>query len=111
MKEGNNHIILCERGIKTFENATRNTLDISSIPVVKHLTKLPIIVDPSHAAGRRDLIESLSLASIAAGADGLLIETHLTPSESISDSEQAIDFDDLEKILKKIKKVALLVKD
>ena len=107
MKEGNNHIILCERGIKTFENATRNTLDISSIPVVKHLTKLPIIVDPSHAAGRRDLIESLSLASIAAGADGLLIETHLTPSESISDSEQAIDFDDLEKILKKIKKVAL----
>lgn len=111
LKEGNKKIILCERGIKTFENSTRNTLDISSIPVVQHLTSLPIIVDPSHAAGRRDIVEALCLASIAAGADGLLIETHLNPSESISDSEQAIDFNDLEKILKKIKKVALLVKD
>ena len=75
-KEGNTNIILCERGIRTFENSTRFTLDISAIPVLKEKTPYPIIVDPSHAAGDKNYIESLSLAAIAAGADGLMIEVH-----------------------------------
>jgi len=102
---GNNQVILCERGIRTFETATRNTLDISSVPIVKGLTKLPIIVDPSHASGRRDLITSLSLASIAAGSDGLMIEVHPHPEESVSDKDQAISLDEFARLLKKVKNV------
>lgn len=102
MVNGNDQIILCERGIKTFENSTRNTLDISSIPVVKGITKLPIIVDPSHASGRRDLIKPLSLAAIAAGSDGLMVEVHPNPNDSISDSDQAISFDEFLEIMNKV---------
>ncbi|KUO75366.1 MAG: phospho-2-dehydro-3-deoxyheptonate aldolase [Desulfosporosinus sp. BRH_c37] len=87
---GNSRVILCERGIRTFEPSTRNTLDLSAVGVAKELSHLPVIVDPSHAAGRRDLIASLSKAAIAAGADGLLIETHPNPAEAVSDGPQSL---------------------
>lgn len=87
---GNPQVILCERGIRTFEPSTRNTLDLSAVGVAKELSHLPVIVDPSHAAGRRDLISSLSKAAIAAGADGLLIETHPNPIEAVSDGPQSL---------------------
>ena len=87
---GNPQVILCERGIRTFEPSTRNTLDLSAVGVAKELSHLPVIVDPSHAAGRRDLISSLSKAAIAAGADGLIIETHPNPDEAVSDGPQSL---------------------
>jgi 3-deoxy-7-phosphoheptulonate synthase len=90
LAEGNHHVILCERGIRTFENATRSTLDISAIGVLKSESHLPVVVDPSHAAGRKDLIESLSLAAVAAGADGLMVEVHPCPEEAVCDGEQAL---------------------
>ncbi len=90
MLGGNNRVILCERGIRTFETRTRNTLDLSAVPLLKSLTGLPVIVDPSHATGKRDLIRPMSRAAIACGADGLMIEVHADPDRSISDSEQAI---------------------
>lgn len=90
MKEGNEKVIFCERGIRTFEDYTRNTLDISAIPAIKELSHLPIIVDPSHAAGRWEMVESLSKAAIAAGADGLLIEVHNNPCEALCDGEQSL---------------------
>ena len=90
MAGGNNNVILCERGIRTFEPYTRNTLDISTVPIVKKLSHLPVIIDPSHAAGHWDLVESLSLASIAAGADGLIIEVHHQPEEAMSDGAQSL---------------------
>lgn len=90
MAGGNENVILCERGIRTFEQYTRNTLDISAIPVIKKLSHLPVIIDPSHAAGKWDLVESLSLASIAAGADGLIIEVHHEPEKAFSDGAQSL---------------------
>ncbi|MBC7294705.1 MAG: 3-deoxy-7-phosphoheptulonate synthase, partial [Thermoleophilia bacterium] len=90
-KEGNEKVILCERGIRTFEVATRNTLDISAIPVIKQRSHLPVIVDPSHAAGKADLVEPLSLAALAAGADGLIIEVHPDPELALSDGGQSLD--------------------
>jgi 3-deoxy-7-phosphoheptulonate synthase len=90
-KEGNENVILCERGIRTFETATRNTLDISAIPILKQRSHLPVVVDPSHAAGKVDLVEPLSLAAIAAGADGLMIEMHPTPETALSDGAQSLD--------------------
>lgn len=90
MSEGNEQVILCERGIRTFETMTRNTQDISAIAAIKKLSHLPIVIDPSHAAGKRDLIESLALAAVAAGADGLIIETHPHPEEAVSDGEQSL---------------------
>jgi 3-deoxy-7-phosphoheptulonate synthase len=91
VKEGNANVILCERGIRTFETATRNTLDISAIPIIKQRSHLPVVVDPSHAAGKVDLVEPLSLAAIAAGADGLMIEMHPTPETALSDGAQSMD--------------------
>lgn len=90
MAGGNNNVILCERGIRTFEPYTRNTLDISTVPIVKKLSHLPVVIDPSHAAGKWDLVESLSLASIAAGADGLIIEVHHEPENAMSDGAQSL---------------------
>ena len=90
LSEGNNKVILCERGIRTFETATRNTLDISCIPVLKKETHLPIIVDPSHATGHWEMVESMSRASIAAGADGLIIEVHPDPVKAFSDGPQSL---------------------
>ena len=91
VKEGNENVILCERGIRTFETATRNTLDISAIPILKQRSHLPVVVDPSHAAGKVDLVEPLSLAAIAAGADGIMIEMHPTPETALSDGAQSLD--------------------
>jgi 3-deoxy-7-phosphoheptulonate synthase len=91
LKEGNANVILCERGIRTFETATRNTLDISAIPILKQRSHLPVVVDPSHAAGKIDLVEPLSLAAIAAGADGLMIEMHPSPETALSDGAQSLD--------------------
>lgn len=90
MKEGNHKIILCERGIRTFETETRNTLDLSAIPVLKELTHLPVIVDPSHGVGKWRLVAPMAKAAIAAGADGLMIEVHTHPEEALSDGEQSL---------------------
>ena len=90
LNEGNQDVILCERGIRTFETYTRNTLDLSAVPSAKELTHLPVIVDPSHAAGKVSLITPLSLASVAVGADGLIVEVHRNPAEAMSDKEQAL---------------------
>jgi 3-deoxy-7-phosphoheptulonate synthase len=91
VKEGNSRVILCERGIRTFETATRNTLDISAVPIIKQRSHLPVVVDPSHAAGKVELVEPLSLAAIAAGADGIMIEMHPTPETALSDGAQSLD--------------------
>jgi 3-deoxy-7-phosphoheptulonate synthase len=90
VKEGNAQVILCERGIKTFERSTRYTLDLSAIPVLKHETHLPVIVDPSHAAGKRDLVLPLARAAVAAGADGIIVEVHPRPEEALCDGPQQI---------------------
>lgn len=99
LKEGNHKVILCERGIRNYDNETRNVLDIQAVPYIKRHTKLPILIDPSHASGKSYMIESMSKASLIAGADGLLIETHINPSESLCDSEQTINIDQLQKII------------
>ena len=91
--EGNPNVVLCERGIRTFETATRNTLDISAVPVIKKKSHLPIIVDPSHATGVRSYVKSLAMASVAVGADGLMIETHPNPSCALSDGPQSLNFE------------------
>lgn len=106
---GNKNVILCERGIRTFSDYTRNTLDISIIPAIKQRSHLPIIVDPSHSTGKRDLVTAVSLAAIAAGADGLMIEVHHTPELSYSDTEQAIRLEQFDDLLIKLKKVAKAV--
>ena len=90
LSAGNPNVILCERGIRTFEVYTRNTLDLSAVPAVKELTHLPVIVDPTHGTGRVSLIESMSLAAAAAGADGLIVEVHHNPKEALSDKAQAL---------------------
>ena len=90
VKEGNPRVILCERGIKTFESATRFTLDIGAVPVLKERTHLPVIVDPSHAAGRRELVPALARAAVAAGADGIIVEAHPRPEEAMCDAPQLI---------------------
>lgn len=104
--EGNNNIILCERGIRTFSDFTRFTLDVACVPVIKHQTHLPIIVDPSHPAGRRDLVEPLSLAAVAAGADGLIIEVHNSPEKAKSDGAQTINPEQFKTIVQKAVKLS-----
>lgn len=103
---GNKNVILCERGIRTFETSTRNTLDISSIPVLKKLTHLPVFVDPSHASGRWEYIEALSKAAIAAGADGLIIEVHPEPEHALSDGQQSLKPDRFDALMKQCKRIA-----
>ncbi len=106
MAGGNENVILCERGIRTFEHYTRNTLDISAIPIIKKLSHLPIIVDPSHASGIWWLIEPLSKAAIAAGADGLIIEVHNQPEIALSDGEQSIKPKRFEELMIGLRKIA-----
>ena len=106
---GNMNVILCERGIRTFEDATRNTLDISAVPVVKQLSHLPIIIDPSHASGRRDLVEPLARAALAVGSDGLIIEVHVHPEEALSDGAQSLTPEGLGNILPVLKTIAQAV--
>jgi len=107
--EGNPDVILCERGIRTFETYTRYTLDISTIPVIKNLSHLPIIVDPSHAAGNSKYVPSLAKAAIAAGADGLLIEVHTQPSQALSDGKQSITPLAFQQLMDDIKNIAKIV--
>jgi len=103
---GNDEIILCERGIRTFETETRNTLDLSAIPVLKSLTHLPVVADPSHGTGRRDCILPMSQAAIAAGADGIMVEVHNCPEEALSDGDQSILPDDFDILMSRIDIIA-----
>ncbi|MCR5776242.1 MAG: 3-deoxy-7-phosphoheptulonate synthase [Lachnospiraceae bacterium] len=109
ISEGNPNVILCERGIRTFETATRNTLDISAVPVLKSRTHLPVIVDPSHATGVRGYVEPLAKSAIAAGADGLMIEVHNCPEKALSDGPQSLTFKQFESLTSNIKPYADLV--
>ena len=106
---GNNKVILCERGIRTFENYTRNTLDILAVPALKELTHLPVIVDPSHSTGKSSLVPAASKAALAAGADGLMIEVHPDPINSYSDGEQSIDIPTFDKLMKDLSEMANLL--
>ena len=98
LKEGNEAVMLCERGIRTFETAYRFTLDLMAVPVLKELSHLPVIVDPSHAAGRRDLVLPLSLAAAAAGADGIIVEVHPNPDQAICDGPQQLVADEFRRV-------------
>jgi len=109
LSEGNFNVILCERGIRTFEDFTRNTLDLGAIPAIKLLSHLPIIVDPSHAAGKWGLVPSMSMAAVAAGADGLMIEVHPNPQEALSDGPQQLLPDNFRILMDQLKKIALAV--
>ena len=109
MSEGNENVIFCERGIRTFETYTRNTLDLSVIPIIKEKTHLPIIIDPSHATGDWKLVESASLAAIAAGADGLIIEVHNDPENAWSDGAQSLKPERFLEVIRKGKAIASVI--
>jgi 3-deoxy-7-phosphoheptulonate synthase len=106
MAGGNHNVILCERGIRTFETATRNTLDIAAIPVIKKLSHLPILADPSHGTGIRDKVPPLARASVAAGADGLLLEVHNDPEHALSDGAQSLFFDQFDRLMAELRIIA-----
>ena len=106
MAAGNDRVILCERGIRTFETMTRNTLDISAVPILKKLSHLPVVVDPSHASGHSWMVEPLALAAVAAGADGLIIEVHNDPPHALSDGAQSVTPDEFRRIASRIEEVA-----
>src|SRR2546428_6880995 len=105
LSQGNRNVILCERGIRTFEKITRNTMDISAIPLIKQLSHLPIISDPSQGTGRRDLVIPLSLASVAAGTDGLLVEVHPNPDEALKDGPQSLTLEQFQSLMPQIQLV------
>jgi 3-deoxy-7-phosphoheptulonate synthase len=107
--EGNENIILCERGIRTFETATRNTLDLSAVPLIKRLSHLPVLVDPSHATGDRGLVIPMALAAIAGGADGLIIEMHPEPAKALSDGPQSLDPQQFEQLMQRVNRLIPLV--
>ena len=109
MSQGNMHVVLCERGIRTFETATRNTFDVAAIPVLKRETHLPVIADPSHAGGRRDLVAPLAYAAIAAGADGIMVEVHPCPEEALSDGEQTLDLTEFDALMTRVREFARLM--
>ena len=108
LKEGNDAVMLCERGIRTFETAYRFTLDVMAVPMLKELSHLPVVVDPSHAAGRRDLVTPLSLAAAAAGADGIIVETHSNPDEAICDGPQQLRAPEFADYLRQVEQAAAL---
>lgn len=111
LAEGNPHVVLCERGIRTFETYTRNTLDLSMVPAIKELTHLPVVIDPSHGTGRLSLIEKMSLAAVAAGADGLLLEVHINPCEAKSDADQQLTPEQFASLMQKIMKLNRFMND
>ncbi|MCB2297119.1 3-deoxy-7-phosphoheptulonate synthase [Clostridium tagluense] len=111
MANGNENVVLCERGIRTFDTYTRNTLDLSSVAAIKQKYRIPIIVDPSHGTGRRELVARMSLSSIAAGADGLMIESHITPDNAISDARQTVSIDTVGQIVKNVRKFDGMFRD
>lgn len=110
LSEGNFAVVLCERGIRTYETSTRNTLDLSAIPAIQRLSHLPILADPSHGTGKRHLVLPLSRAAVAAGADGLLIEVHPDPESALSDGPQSLNFSEFEALMNEIKPVAAAIK-
>lgn len=109
LSHGNTRVVLCERGIRTFETYTRNTFDISAIPLLKNLTHLPVIADPSHGTGKWELVEPVSRAAIAAGADGLIIEVHTDPSQALSDGSQSLKPETFSQLVESLQKVAIAV--
>jgi 3-deoxy-7-phosphoheptulonate synthase len=109
MSGGNYDVILCERGIRTFESYTRNTMDISAIPVVKKLSHLPMMADPSHGTGRRDKVTPMALASVAAGADGLLVEVHNDPENALSDGAQSLRPEQFTELMRQARMIATAV--
>jgi len=109
LSEGNFNVILCERGIRTFETYTRNTLDINAVGVVKELSHLPVVVDPSHATGRWGLVSGAAKAGVAAGADGLMIEVHEQPEDAMSDGVQSLVPKNFDHLVKELKKIAAAI--
>lgn len=110
MAQGNEQVILCERGIRTFENATRNTLDLSAVPLLKKRSHLPVVVDPSHATGIPWMVEPMTLAAIAAGADGVMIEVHNDPPHALCDGAQSLRPEQFDALMGKVKKTAQFFK-
>jgi 3-deoxy-7-phosphoheptulonate synthase len=109
LNQGNDQVILCERGIRTFETSTRNTLDLSAVPMLKHLTHLPVIVDPSHGTGLRWMVPSMAKAALAAGADGLIMEVHYHPEQAICDGYQSLSLEEFNMLMTDLNKIALAV--
>jgi len=109
LNQGNTQVVLCERGIRTFETCTRNTLDLSAIPMLKHLTNLPVIVDPSHGTGLRWMVPAMARAAIAAGADGLIMEIHYKPEEALCDGHQSLFPDEFVMLMNDLKKIAIAI--
>jgi len=109
LSRGNHNVMLCERGIRTFETATRNTLDLSAVPVLKQLTHLPVVVDPSHGVGKRDLVAPMAKAAVAAGADALIIEVHTNPEEAMSDGDQSLKPEQFDLLMKELRPIAAAV--
>lgn len=107
--EGNREVMLCERGITTFETYTRNTLDLSAVPVIKHLSHLPVIVDPAHATGRNHLVEPMALAAVAAGADGIMVEVHNDPDAALCDGPQSLTLEQFDGMMDKLRSIAPIV--
>ena len=106
LNQGNEQVILCERGIRTFETTTRNTLDLSAVPMLKHLTHLPVIVDPSHGTGHRWMVPAMAKAAVAVGADGLIMEVHYKPEEALCDGHQSLSPNEFEQLMNDLRKVA-----
>jgi 3-deoxy-7-phosphoheptulonate synthase len=109
LNQGNEQVILCERGIRTFETSTRNTLDLSAVPMLKHLSHLPVIVDPSHGTGHRWMVPPMAKAAVAAGADGLIMEVHYKPQEALCDGHQSLSTDEFTLLMTDLKKIAQAV--
>ncbi len=109
LDQGNNQVVLCERGIRTFETSTRNTLDLSAVPMLKRLSHLPVIVDPSHGTGLRWMVPAMAKAAVAAGADGLIMEVHYKPEEAICDGHQSLDLNEFALLMTDLKKIAQAV--
>jgi 3-deoxy-7-phosphoheptulonate synthase len=105
LSRGNPNVILCERGIRTYETYTRNTLDLSAVPVIKELSHLPVVVDPSHGTGKWSLVEPLAKAAVAVGADGLMIEVHNQPEEALSDGAQSLKYDNFQRLMDTVQKI------
>lgn len=106
LSQGNEQVVLCERGIRTFENSTRNTLDLSAVPMLKKLSHLPVIVDPSHGTGLRWMVPVMAKAAVAAGADGIIVEVHYKPEEALCDGQQSIDLNEFRQMMKDLSRIA-----
>jgi len=106
LNQGNDQVILCERGIRTFETSTRNTLDLNAVPMLKHLSHLPVIVDPSHGTGHRWMVPAMARAAIAAGADGLIMEIHYNPDKALCDGHQSLSPEEFDRLMNDLVKIA-----